>query len=289
MIRRRHLIAMTVVATILPAAVQAQSPQDRIRNTGQAQPVQTLPGQRVNPEFRLREVVQAVELEGVPAQRAFEWWSLTTGVPLVINWEALEAAGVDRNEPITLRLRTVPAGQLLALMMRKITPELSTLIYQTTPWYVELLTREQALKRTVVRVYVIDDLLMEIPRFTQAPEFDLNSALSNTSSGGSAGAGVAQASTSIFDDEDDDKEEVKTKAERGLDIAELIMDTIEPDIWVDRGGQYASVRYFAGRLIVSAPLFVHDQIGIPAAGGSALGPGRAAAGMRMKGVAGVGD
>jgi hypothetical protein len=45
------------------------------------------------------------------------------------------------------------------------------------------------------------------------------------------------------------------------DIAQLIRDTIEPDIWLENGGQYGTIRYYDGRLIVSAAPFVQRQIG----------------------------
>ena len=47
------------------------------------------------------------------------------------------------------------------------------------------MTKEQANKESVVRVYDIQDLISRIPNF-KGPEFDLNQALSNTSSGGSS-------------------------------------------------------------------------------------------------------
>jgi hypothetical protein len=56
---------------------------------------------------------------------------------------------------------------------------------------------------------------------------------------------------------------VPTKNESGQSIAEMIRNTIEPDIWQENGGLYASARYYDGRLIVNAPLYVHRQIGIP--------------------------
>ncbi len=38
------------------------------------------------------------------------------------------------------------------------------------------------------------------------------------------------------------------------------MDTVEPEVWRENGGT-ASIRYFRGRLIITAPRSVHEQIG----------------------------
>jgi hypothetical protein len=122
-------------------------------------------------------------------------------------------------------------------------------------------------------VYDVSDIVMRLPNFTNAPSFDLNEALSNTSSGGSgnSGGGGGGSSGGIFtdDNEDDGEDEDSTKAERGESIAELIRETIEPDIWQENGGAYASVRFYDGRLIVNAPMYVHRQIGMPTVSGDA--------------------
>jgi len=71
-----------------------------------------------------------------------------------------------------------------------------------------------------------------------------------------------------------------------------IRETIEPEIWQQLGGQHASIKFFNGRLIVKAPRYVHEQIGIPAAGGRSIGGRsyRAVAPVKGKvstGIAGV--
>ncbi len=125
------------------------------------------------------------------------------------------------------------------------------------------MTKRQANMRPVLRVYDVSDMVMRIPNFTNAPRLDLNEALSNTNSGGSGGTGGGGGSSGLFTDEDETEEDVPTKQENGEDLADLIRNTIEPEIWQANGGAYASVRYYDGRLIVNAPMYVHQQIGIP--------------------------
>lgn len=207
---------------------------------------------------RMKDVIDPVVVDGVEARRALEWWSSTTGIPLVIDWAAMEQEGIDPATPISLDLRFVPAGQLLALMMRMLPADpTQELLFETTPWYVQVLTKNMANRQPVLRVYDIGDLLHHVPTFDNAPTMDLRESLSNTSSGGSA-----QSLRSIFE-EQDRSVPVASLRERGEDIAQLIRDTIEPTIWKENGGEYASIRYFNRRLVVNAPLYVHAQIGIP--------------------------
>src|SRR5690242_7896420 len=58
---------------------------------------------------RLSEVIGPINLDDVPAKRAFEWWSKSSNIPLVINWEKLAREGVDPDTRIKLNLNSVPA------------------------------------------------------------------------------------------------------------------------------------------------------------------------------------
>ncbi len=207
---------------------------------------------------RMAQPLRNVRFDGVPAQEAFNQWSERTEIPLVIDWAGLELDGVDPQTPITLELDFVPAWQLLRLMMDTVRFE-TDLIYDVEPWYVRILSKRQANRETVIRTYDVRDLLMEVPQFTMAPELDLTESLGETAAGGGGGG-----ATQLFTDEQEDEDEQRlTRAERGEQLAALIRTMVEPDIWQAHGGQYSSIRYFDGRLIVNAPKYVHRQIGIP--------------------------
>ena len=51
-----------------------------------------------------------------------------------------------------------------------------------------------------------------------------------------------------------------SEEEKATEIINLIQELVEPEGWVDLGGDWASVRYYQGMLIVRAPDFVHRQI-----------------------------
>ncbi len=260
--------AAMLLAAATPAMAQLSREQlDKVRNDRAQRDGVTYSGKSdVNrsPTRHLNStIIEPVALDSVKARDAFTWWSNTTGIPLVINWRELEASGVDPDTRIDLNLRSAPAASVLALLLKQITFD-QPLMYETTSLYIRILSKAQADKETVTLVYDIKDLIVKIPSFTNAPSFDLNDALSNTSSGGSSGG--AQSSTTLFG-EGTEKEEVKSDAEKGEEIASLIREMIEPSIWQELGGQHSSVRYFHGRLIIKAPRYVHAQIGFPVSGG----------------------
>jgi len=266
----RTILTLAIGAFIaLTSSADAQTLQQRIKyvqnKRANESRIQSSSGS-INPVVRLRNIVDPIDLEEVSAKRALEWWSNSTGIPLVVNWTVLENQGFDRNKAISLKLRFIPAGRLLSMLIHEMSPDLGVeMMYQITPWYVRILTKEQANKMTVIRIFDIRDLLHIPPDFTNAPAFDLNSALSNTSSGGSGGGGGGGgAGSSIFSMGGGDANrslEVKSSAERGEDIAQLIRDSIEPEVWQANGGEYASIKYFNGQLIIKAPLYVHAKIG----------------------------
>ncbi|MEZ6192740.1 MAG: hypothetical protein R3C45_15810 [Phycisphaerales bacterium] len=219
---------------------------------------------------KMSVLIDEVLFDQTPARDVFNWWATRVDVPLVIDWDGMALEGINPEQGITLDLKTVPARILLDVLMRQASPDVE-LIYEVTPWYVQVMTKRQANRNPVLKVYDVSDIVMRVPNFTNAPSFDLNEALSNTSSGGSgsSGGGGGGGSGGIFTDasEDDGEDEDSTKAERGESIAELIRETIEPGIWQENGGAYASVRFYDGRLIVNAPMYVHRQIGMPTVSG----------------------
>lgn len=206
---------------------------------------------------KLSHIVDRAYIEGASARQAFEWWSRTTGIPLVIHWDGLLLEGIDPETQISVNLQNIPAAQVLAVLMQQTSPE-QPLLYELTPWYVQVMTKRQANANPIVRVYEVRDLLMLTPSFENPYPFSLSEITANRQSDGQ------RSSNSLFDDDDDrDRDRPPSLQQRGDELAQLIRDTIEPDIWREHGGEHASIRYHNGRLIVRAPLYVHRQIGAP--------------------------
>jgi hypothetical protein len=273
------------VVLMLVSQVHAQSLSQRITEVRQRQEaerrLQQEPVTQMTPMHRLVSLtIDPVVVQGAPAREAFNWFSRITDVPLVINWEQLTNQGIDPDQPIHLNLRRVPASQVLALLLAHTSTDMATLMFEATPWYIEIITRDQANARVVVQVYPIDDLLVQIPNFTSDRQSGRTSRGTDAGRGvgglfPSSGQGSSTSGGGGFGDSAD--EQRPSRQERGEQIAQLIRDTIEPDIWIENGGEKSSVRYHNGRLVVTAPRYVHRQIGAPTA---ALAPRTPATGIR---------
>ena len=214
----------------------------------------------------LDDVMGTIQIDGNSARSAFTWWSRTTGVSLVMDWDSLSKDGIDPEKPIHLTLVRVTAGKVLRLLMQQTQTDDQPLIYQACREFVQIVTKAYANKHPVLRLYEVSDLLVTVPNFENVPQFDLTSALSSGGGGGS-GSG-AMAGTGLFGQGQNgtkaNSEPVKSPAERGEELAKLIRDTIEPTIWSENGGaSECSIHYFNGALLVRAPLYVQSQIGIP--------------------------
>jgi hypothetical protein len=87
-------------------------------------------------------------------------------------------------------------------------------------------------------------------------------------SGSSTGGGSLFTDTSSSSNTSNDE----TSEKKGQDLVALVRDVVRPTIWKENGGT-ASIRYFSGKLIVSAPASVHEAIGGPLApeGGQRFG------------------
>jgi len=49
-----------------------------------------------------------------------DYFRNTTGVSFTVNWAALEAAGIERDMPITMQLNRVPADTAIKLVLKQV-------------------------------------------------------------------------------------------------------------------------------------------------------------------------
>lgn len=172
------------------------------------------------------------------------------GLNLAINWPAIEAVGIDRAAPVTLKLRGANLRTLLTYALRQAGN--GQLSWYVADGVVHVTTRELADRAVVTRVYPVGDLLVVVPDF-KVPSVTLQTQSSPTGGGGSSLFGGGGDTTNL-------ESNAGSMAARGERLCELIRTLVRPEVWVENGG-VASVRYFAGNLIVTAPRDVQNLIG----------------------------
>lgn len=218
-----------------------------VANAALAQQAPSAPSQASAP-VALGRVVD-LDIRQAPARHAFAHIARVGDLNLVADWPRLAEAGVNPDQPLTVVLQQTTVARALRFALMQMTDD-ATLMIDVQPAYAQLLTKAMANRTTIIKVYLIGDLLVNVPHFDNAPKFDLTQIVSDN-----------HAPATIFTDTNDTREPQLTRTQRGQQIAEVIRRTIEPDIWEANGGTVGRIQYLDGRLIIRAPHYVHRRIG----------------------------
>jgi len=219
----------------------------------------------------MSQTIAELNVDGVALSRVLDFLRQTSGANIVVNWKVLEGAGVSRDTPVSLQVRELTLRKMLRLVLDQASPG-TQLTYSTDANVIEVTTQDEADKVLITKVYVVDDLVMPDNRVVAPPMMNLGDVTKGgTTTGGSGGSGAGQ--TSLFTETPSSGGAAEeTTQKRGEDLVALVRDVVRPTIWKENGGP-ASIRYFSGKLIVSAPASVHEAIGGPLApeGGQRFG------------------
>jgi hypothetical protein len=222
----------------------------------------------------LSRTLPDVNFNAVPLRQCFEFISDSTGANLHVNWNALGAAGITPETPVTMRMRSVSVRKVLNMLLAEAAAGQGTLAFYVDEGIVEITTREISDRQLITRVYAVDDLLFQVPDFDDAPDFSLNSGTNNNNSSNTSGTGTSGSSTGLFGSSSSSSgssarssgsssgtggTNTKTKEEMGQDLVKLIEDVIQPTIWDTNGGP-ASIRFWRNSLIVTAPRSIHEAL-----------------------------
>ncbi|HQY88616.1 MAG TPA: hypothetical protein PK402_08150, partial [Tepidisphaeraceae bacterium] len=198
-------------------------------------------------EALLSRVLPEMRFDQTAFQDVIEYLRDTTQANLFVNWNALEAAGVDRAAPITARLTNVKFSKVLELVLRSADATGVGLDYTIDEGVITISTSEDLSSNTQFLTYDIRDLLVDIPMFDDAPEFELDT----SGEGGGAPFGGGGGG----EDEDEGAYD-----ERVQEIIQAIQNNVAPDTWKDAGGLVGSVEELGGQLIVTQSPEVQREV-----------------------------
>jgi hypothetical protein len=219
----------------------------------------------VNARLSLDRDTPAIKLDSVAFKDALDFVQDLSGANFHVNWAALQAAGVTKDAVIDLHLRGVPLRKALNLILSEAAAGNAVLTYYVDENVIEITTLELADKVLVTRVYPVDDLLMDVPDFTDAPKFDLTQQQGNSSGtqiGGSGGGGSSSSGSLFGSGGGGGETTTVTRVQKAQQLVDLITSVVRPEIWTTNGGP-ASIRFFNGSLIVTAPRSVQEAIDGP--------------------------
>ena len=120
--------------------------------------------------------------------------------------------------------------------------------------------RERLEKFMRVEIYDINDLLMEIPDYTNAPEFDLNSVLSGGGGSGGSSQSPFKSNTQNGQNSGPSGKPVVPKEDRAKALTDLLVQLCEPSAWDANGEGPSTMKYYQGMMIINAPDYVHRAL-----------------------------
>jgi len=103
----------------------------------------------------------SIDSEGKKLKGVIQEIQEKTGSNLVVNWAALEAAGVEEDLPVALSLKEIPAEKAMKLVLQQAggSAQLEPLDFEISDGVVKLSTRRDLQRATETRVYDVRDLL----------------------------------------------------------------------------------------------------------------------------------
>jgi type II secretory pathway component GspD/PulD (secretin) len=170
-----------------------------------------------------------------------------TNLNMDVDWPSLEAANIDKETQVSLKLTNVPVRTVLDRVMEKLSPDATTGAGWTVNDGVLTVASKEALnKNTLPLIYDIRDLLIEVPDYTAAPEFDLQSVLQNSGQGGGGGG-----QSPFRDNQQQNAANRRTLQERTEDLIRIITSNIDSPSWLENGGEVGKIQQFQGNLIIT--------------------------------------
>ncbi|MBX3386895.1 MAG: hypothetical protein KF768_10020 [Phycisphaeraceae bacterium] len=178
-----------------------------------------------------------------------------TQLPIDTDWDSLSQIGVDRDTQVSLRLSPMPLNVLLDRILFKVSSD----PFQKAAWTVNQgvleISSDEALRRNrLLLIYNIQDLLFDIPNYTEVPEIDLNSVLQQ------GGGGQGQSPFQGTGGGGPGTEPRPTREERTRRIIDIIQANVDQNGWVDNGGETGTLQELNGSLIITNTPANHREI-----------------------------
>jgi len=194
----------------------------------------------------------SAKLDNVPFADAIGFLRDVAGVNVTVDWKALEGLNISRTTEINLNLHDVSAGKVLSLILSQAGPG-DLLTYYIDQDVVEITTRAVADQKMITVVYYVMDLLQPNDTFN----YTIQSISGGTAQVGGSGGGGGTTTIGQNNSNTSQNITMDTKAQA---LIKLIETVVRPEIWRDNGGP-ASMEFWNGNLIVTAPRSVQDAIG----------------------------
>jgi general secretion pathway protein D len=213
------------------------------------------PGEDFELNRRLDSTQPEVNFEELPFDQAIDFLTDLNKMNIAVDWEDLAQSGVDRDKPITIRLKEVSLRTVLNELLTQVGGNVP-LSFSVGEGLLRIATKEKLDRDKFILVYDIRDLIVNIPRFANIPQIDSTGDSAVVADGGNRGSlfgsqGSAEAPQS--DNGGAANKEIVNK------IMDIVRQTVEPDSWRETGGGDGALRELNGQLIVYNTSEAHQQ------------------------------
>lgn len=251
------LIAGAAIATSAGAQATGGTPGTTATNSAaNTQAVRVTVDPRRETLARMLKPVQ-VEFREQRLEDVMKFFTEVTGADIEVLWtDEQNTTGLDKETIINLKSNGASALKLMERVLEKAQGgttqgENTWQITDSGGLQVGPKVRLNAYKR--LEIYDIADLLVDVPRYNNVPQFDLSSVLSNSGQGGGGQSpfqNTQQNQNTNFGD----------RTQKTTDLITLIQELVEAEQWVDNGGTGGTIRVFQSALIINAPDYMHRAL-----------------------------
>jgi Flp pilus assembly secretin CpaC len=162
-----------------------------------------------------------------------------------VDWQSLQEIGVDPESLVSLKLTNVPLETVFDRVLEKVSDPSVPAGWAVTDGVLTIASDEVLRRNTVLEIYDIRDLLIEVPDYDNAPEFDLNTIFQQGGQTGGGGGGASPFGGGQQDVDRQDREELIQE------LQDIIQSNVDPDGWEDLGGETGTIQELNGNLIIT--------------------------------------
>ncbi len=186
--------------------------------------------------------------------QVINYMKTVTGAEIYADWKSLDTIGIRSDDEVSLDLGRVTAEVALRRVLEQLGDNLDRPQFGIEDGMVVITTEDALRKRKVTLVYNISDLLLEVPYFDNAPDFDLGTAISGGPNqvSGSFGKGDDAPGEVFGGNSRGDDPRRNSRDELVDEIITIIQDVVDPERgWFDTSGEGGKIQELNGNLIIT--------------------------------------
>ncbi len=224
---------------------------------------------------KLSTVAPELKFDAQPFEEVIEKLRQFTGLNIIPNWTALEAASIDKTTEVTLKLQNVTFEKAMKLILDELGGGETELAFEISDGVIQISTKEDLSRNPVARVYNVQDLIITVPTFRgRTISLDQIGQGQNQQGGlgggrflrggGGGGGGGGGAGGNLFGGsgggQNDDDDLGQNQEDPLQPIIQLIQQTIDPESWREAGGNVGTIQALNQQIIITQTTSAHAQI-----------------------------